>query len=73
LFTIFDKFAKPEAIFATTGTIAIEELAEVTFCPERCVAVRVELREAGARFEVVAGRETSRETVAWCSELFGRE
>jgi len=73
LFTIFDKFAKPGAVFATTGGIAVEELAEVTFCAERCVGIRVELRGGEARFEVMAGRETSTETVGRCFELFGAE
>ncbi|HEY1924844.1 MAG TPA: 3-hydroxyacyl-CoA dehydrogenase NAD-binding domain-containing protein [Candidatus Acidoferrum sp.] len=73
LFTIFDKFAKPGAVFATTGGIAVEELAEVTFCAERCVGIRVELGGGEARFEVMAGRETSAETVGQCFELFGAE
>src|SRR5580704_11399567 len=41
LFTIFDKFAKPGAIFAsTTSSLSITDLAAVTFCPERCIGMR---------------------------------
>ncbi len=41
LFTLFDKFAKPNAIFITTGSIPIDDLAAITFCPDRCIAVRL--------------------------------
>jgi 3-hydroxybutyryl-CoA dehydrogenase len=41
MFTIFDKFAKPDAIFASSSlSLSIAELAAVTFCPERCVGLR---------------------------------
>jgi 3-hydroxyacyl-CoA dehydrogenase len=71
LFTIFDKFAKPGAIFAsTTSTLSIADLAEVTFCPERCIGMR--FSAGGERFkqiELVVGRETSDETVAACRDV----
>jgi len=73
LFTIFDKFAKPGAIFAsTTNSLSITELAAVTFCPERCIGMRF-FSDAGqpGRLELVRGRETSEETIAVCRE-FGR-
>jgi hypothetical protein len=42
LFTIFDKFAKPGAILASTSnTIPIRDLAEITFCPEHCIGIRL--------------------------------
>jgi 3-hydroxybutyryl-CoA dehydrogenase len=77
LFTILDKFAKPNAIFATTGLISITELAEITFCADRCIGMRfpdsvVETKTV----ELVKGRETSNETVAACSDVarrMGRE
>jgi 3-hydroxybutyryl-CoA dehydrogenase len=78
LFTIFDKFAKPGAILAsTTSSLSITDLAEVTFCPERCIGMRffTEAHAAG-RLELVKGRETSEETVAVCREvgrLMGKE
>jgi len=78
LFTIFDKFAKPGAIFAsTTSSLSITDLAAVTFCAERCIGMRffTEANAAG-RLELVKGRETSEETVTACREvgrLMGKE
>jgi 3-hydroxyacyl-CoA dehydrogenase len=41
MFTIFDKFAKPDAIFASSSpSLSISELAAVTFCPDRCIGLR---------------------------------
>ena len=72
LFTIFDKFAKPGAIFAsTTSTLAITDLADVTFCPERCIGMRFSAGTdgGGKALEFVAGRATSEETIALCREV----
>ena len=61
LFTLFDKFAKPAAIFITTGTIPIDDLAEITFSPERCVAVHLApLDHNQYAFELLPGARTSR-------------
>jgi 3-hydroxybutyryl-CoA dehydrogenase len=71
LFTIFDKFAKPGAIFASTTTsLLITDLAAVTFCPERCIGMRffADAPTAG-RLELIKGRETSEVTVAACREV----
>ncbi len=78
LFTIFDKFAKPGAIFAsTTSSLSITDLAAVTFCPDRCIRMRFSTEaHAAGRLELVKGRETSEETVAACREVgrrMGRE
>jgi 3-hydroxybutyryl-CoA dehydrogenase len=79
LFTIFGKFAKPGAIFAsTTSALAIADLAEMTFCPERCIGMRfsTDAGGAGKQLQLVAGRATSEETVAACREVglrMGRE
>jgi 3-hydroxybutyryl-CoA dehydrogenase len=78
LFTIFDKFAKPGAIFAsTTSSLSITDLAAVTFCPERCIGMRFFTEaHAARRLELVRGRESSEETVAACREfghLMGKE
>jgi 3-hydroxybutyryl-CoA dehydrogenase len=78
LFTIFDKFAKPGAIFAsTTSSLSINDLAAVTFCPERCIGMRFFAEaDAAGRLELVRGRETSEETIAACREvgrLMGKE
>lgn len=73
MFTIFDKFAKAGAIFASTSTlIPIEDLAAVTFCPERCIGLRFALTPAeGDALELVCTPDTSDETIAKCRE-FGR-
>jgi len=78
LFTIFDKFAKPGAILAsTTISLSITELAEITFCQERCVGMHFFADTSGAqRIELVRGRATSEETIAACYEVgkrMGRE
>lgn len=74
LFTIFDKFAKPGAIFAsTTSKLAIGDLAEVTVCPERCIGMRfVAEGEEIQRVELVAGVKTSGETIAACRKFAQR-
>jgi len=71
LFTIFDKFAKPGAIFAsTTASLSIADLAAVTFCPERCIGMRFSTNARGdGCLGLVKGRETSGETVAACREV----
>jgi 3-hydroxybutyryl-CoA dehydrogenase len=71
LFTIFDKFAKPGAILAsTTASLSITDLAAVTFCPERCIGMRLIAKgQIAAHLELVKGRETSEETVLACREV----
>jgi 3-hydroxybutyryl-CoA dehydrogenase len=78
LFTIFDKFAKPGAILAsTTRSLSITELAEMTFCQERCIGMLFFSDTSGAqRLELVRGRATSEETIAACCDVgrrMGRE
>jgi 3-hydroxybutyryl-CoA dehydrogenase len=74
LFTIFDKFAKPGAIFASTTTsLSISEMAAVTFCPERCIGMRFFGDAPNAnRLELVKAGETSEETIAACREVVRR-
>ena len=71
LFTIFDKFAKPNAIFASnTASLSITEIASVTFCAERCIGMR--FGDPGAKngaLELVKGLKTSEQTIAICSEI----
>jgi 3-hydroxybutyryl-CoA dehydrogenase len=71
LFTIFDKFAKPGAIFASTTTsFSITELAAVTFCPERCLGMRFfTAAQHAERLELVKGRATSEQTMTACREI----
>ncbi len=78
LFTIFDKFAKPRAIFAsTTSSLSITDLAAVTFCPDRCIGMRFFADAQHAeRLELIKGRETSEETISACRVVgrrMGRE
>jgi len=77
LFTILDKFAKPNAIFATTGKLSVTELAEVTFCADRCIGMRFPENIEGTKVvELVRGSDTSLETIAACDEVarrMGRE
>jgi 3-hydroxybutyryl-CoA dehydrogenase len=72
LFTIFDKFAKPNAIFATTSIHSLAEIAEVTSCPDRCVALRLGLPDEPSSFSVVAGRQTGQHAIATCLEFAER-
>ncbi|HEY2546862.1 MAG TPA: 3-hydroxyacyl-CoA dehydrogenase NAD-binding domain-containing protein [Candidatus Acidoferrum sp.] len=78
LFTIFDKFAKPGAIFASTTTsLSITDLAAITFCPERCIGMHFFTDQPRVkRLELVRGLETSGDTIAACREVgrrIGRE
>ena len=78
MFTIFDKFAKPDAILASTShSLSIAELAAVTFCPERCIGMRFADRGGqNNALELVRTPQTSEQTVARCREVgrrMGRE
>jgi len=79
LFTIFDKFAKPGAIFvSTTRTMSVLDLSDVTVYRERCVGMR--FRDGGISggaiggsvIELVRTKLTSNETVRVCREVAGR-
>jgi 3-hydroxybutyryl-CoA dehydrogenase len=73
LFTILDKFAKPNAIFATTGRLSVTELAEVTFCGDRCIGMRFRENVKEAKVvQLVRGSDTSVETIAACAEVARR-
>jgi len=71
MFTIFDKFAKPDAIFASSSRlVSIAELAAVTFCPERCLGMR--LGSAAGHMdalELTCTPQTSDETIARCRDV----
>ena len=77
MFTIFDKFAKPNAILASSSrSVSIAELAEVTFCRERCIGMRFHSENGSENgranaLALVTTLETSQETLARCQE-FGR-
>lgn len=74
LFTIFDKFAKPGAIFASSSpSLSIADMASVTFCAERCIGMRFPAAAAGRNgLELVCAPETSEETAATCREVARR-
>jgi 3-hydroxybutyryl-CoA dehydrogenase len=69
LFSLFDKFALPDAILISTcsASISVSELAAVTFCPERCIGISVQQRQSQPDlFELVKGLHSSDRTVAKC-------
>jgi 3-hydroxyacyl-CoA dehydrogenase len=74
MFTIFDKFAKPDVIFASSSrSVPIGELAAVTFCPERCIGMRrISVAGPGDSLELVCAAGTSEETMARCREVARR-
>ena len=71
MFTIFDKFAKPGAIFASSSlSLSIAELAAVTFCPERCIGLRFVPRAGQENaLQLVCTPQTSEESVSRCREV----
>jgi 3-hydroxybutyryl-CoA dehydrogenase len=68
LFTIFDKFAKPNAILASSSaSLSLAEMASATFCPERCIGMRFFDSVAKSNeIELVRAPETSEDTVNAC-------
>jgi 3-hydroxyacyl-CoA dehydrogenase len=71
MFTIFDKFAKPNAILASSTTaLSIVELASVTFCPERCIGFRFAPSSTKENsLELVRTSNTSESTIVACREV----
>ena len=71
IFTLFDRFARPGAILAsTTASLAISDLADITFCAENCVGLRFAPPVTeGGQLEIVRARATSDATVAACIEV----
>lgn len=69
IFTILDKFAKPQAILASTAqSVSITDLAEITNCPERCVGLRFSAPSAGEKtLKIVATSKTNDRTLGICS------
>ncbi len=74
LFTIFDKFAKPGAIFvSTTATMSVLDLSDVTVYRERCVGMRFRDADvAGGEIELVRTKLTSEEALRACREVAER-
>ena len=77
LFTIFDKFAKTGAIFASASSLPITDMSDMVVHRERCIGLRFSApRPAQQQIELVPTPLTSDETVAACREVarrMGRE
>jgi 3-hydroxybutyryl-CoA dehydrogenase len=71
LFTIFDKFAKPGAIFASnTSSLSITDMSDVTVCRERCIGMHFFNPVPKMKLlELVRTPFTSEQTVAICREV----
>ncbi|HEY6266006.1 MAG TPA: 3-hydroxyacyl-CoA dehydrogenase NAD-binding domain-containing protein [Candidatus Acidoferrum sp.] len=74
LFTIFDKFAKTGAIFASnTSSLSITDFTDVTVSRDRCVGMHFFNPIPKMKLiELVRTPHTSDETVATCREVAGR-
>lgn len=74
LFTIFDKFAKTGAIFASNAfSLSISDFSDVTVYRERCIGMRFfDTVPKMKRIELVRTAYTSDETVAVCREVARR-
>ncbi len=74
IFTIFDKFAKPGAILAsTTRETPIADLAGMTFRTEKCVGLRLlSAPKTAPSLEIVRTAQTSEATISACSEVARR-
>jgi 3-hydroxybutyryl-CoA dehydrogenase len=66
IITLLDKVCRPYTILAcTTSSLSVSEIASVTYRPENILGMRF----AGARLELVRGRETNDGTVTACIEV----
>ena len=74
LFTLFDKFAKPNAVLASnTSSLSITEMAEMTYRPELCVGMHFFNPVPKMRLiEIVRAPKTSDETISACREVGSR-
>jgi 3-hydroxybutyryl-CoA dehydrogenase len=72
IFTIFDKFAKPGAILASTSReTPIFDLADMTYRAEECVGFRF-APAASHSVEIVRAHGTSQRTIATCEKVARR-
>jgi 3-hydroxybutyryl-CoA dehydrogenase len=71
LFTLFDKFAKPNAVLASnTSSLSIAEMAEMTYRPELCIGMHFFNPVPKMRLiEIVRAPKTSEDTVVACREV----
>jgi 3-hydroxybutyryl-CoA dehydrogenase len=71
LFTLFDKFAKPHAVMASTASsLSIAEMAEMTCRPELCVGMQFfHPAPKSTIIQIVPAPKTSAETITICHEI----
>ena len=71
LFTLFDKFAKPNAILASnTSSLSVTELAAITSRAEDCIGMHFFNPVPKMKLlEIIRALETSEATVAACAEV----
>jgi 3-hydroxybutyryl-CoA dehydrogenase len=74
LYTLFDKFARPNAVLASnTSSLSIAEMAEMTYRPELCVGMHFFNPVPKMRLiEIVRAPKTSDQTIAACREVGAR-
>jgi len=74
LYTLFDKFAKPNAVLASnTSSLSIADMAEMTYRPELCVGMHFFNPVPKMKLiEVVRAAKTSDQTIAACREVGAR-
>ena len=73
LFTIFDKFAKTGAIFASTATsLSITDFTDIVVFREHCIGMRFYPVPKTKQMELVRTPFTSDETVVACREVARR-
>ena len=74
LYTLFDKFAKPNTVLASnTSSLSITEMAEMTYRPELCVGMHFFNPVPKMRLiEIVRAPKTSDETIVACREVGSR-
>jgi 3-hydroxybutyryl-CoA dehydrogenase len=74
LFTIFDRFAKPGAIFASnTSALSISDFTDIVIARDRCIGMHFFNPVPKMRLvEIVLTPQTSQETVATCCAVAHR-
>ena len=71
LYTLFDKFARPNAVLASnTSSLSVTEMAEMTYRPELCVGMHFFNPVPKMRLiEIVRAAKTSDETISACRDV----
>jgi len=71
LYTLFDKFARPNAVLASnTSSLSVTEMAEMTYRPELCVGMHFFNPVPKMRLiEIVRAAKTSDQTITICREV----